>query len=150
MNDAAVVGTLSAGSILAAAAAAAASAGDSPEESPLSPATGGSGSESSSSPSAPSSISSSTSGSSASTCEAASPPAVTTGQPPSVAQVLYMPVGLANIKEELPEPEIQVGRGRGCAHAAQHAQFVTDKMATIWWAAFTHITCLSGRSWAKS
>uniref|UniRef100_A0A182VZ54 ABC-2 type transporter transmembrane domain-containing protein n=1 Tax=Anopheles minimus TaxID=112268 RepID=A0A182VZ54_9DIPT len=95
MNDA-VVGTLDTGSIL--------TGGDSPEDSPLSPTgTGGSGSESSNSPSAPSSISSSTSGSSASTCEASSPPAVT-AQP---AQVLYMPVGLANIKEELPEPEIQ-------------------------------------------
>uniref|UniRef100_A0A1Y9H2S1 HAT C-terminal dimerisation domain-containing protein n=1 Tax=Anopheles dirus TaxID=7168 RepID=A0A1Y9H2S1_9DIPT len=108
--------------------------GCSREDSPLSPTTtGGSGSESSNSPSAPSSISSSTSGSSASTCEAASacsPPApstvVTTSAnadvviaasaagstttntaQPLAAQVLYMPVGLANIKEELPEPEIQ-------------------------------------------
>ncbi|XP_053671888.1 uncharacterized protein LOC128722091 [Anopheles nili] len=84
------------------------------EDSPMSPpedgvGSGGSGSEeSSNSPSAPSSISSSTSGSSASTCEASSPPAATTASTtPAQAQMLYLPVGLANIKEELPEPEIQ-------------------------------------------
>ncbi|XP_058119500.1 uncharacterized protein LOC131289404 [Anopheles ziemanni] len=68
-------------------------------------ACGGGSSESSNSPGASSSSNSSIASSSSSSSSSSS--LAGGASSPIAAQVVYMPVGLANIKEELPEPEIQ-------------------------------------------